>query len=113
MHEMSLAESIVQIVDEHADAQGIGQVQAVTLEIGELAGVEVEALRFCFSAVTRATRLADAELHIVSAPGSGWCLACSEAVAISELFAACPRCGSHQVQANGGTQMRVKEFFGV
>lgn len=112
MHEMSLAEGVLQIVEEHAVAQGIGRVGSVVLEIGELAGVEVEALRFCFDAVTRATRLEGAALRIDALPGRGWCMACAESVAIAQLYDACPRCGSHQVQATGGTEMRVKEFFG-
>jgi hydrogenase nickel incorporation protein HypA/HybF len=35
---------------------------------------------------------------------------CAETVPISALYDPCPKCGSYQVQATGGTEMRVKEL---
>jgi hydrogenase nickel incorporation protein HypA/HybF len=35
---------------------------------------------------------------------------CAATVALSELFGACPQCGTHQVQVTGGTELRVKEI---
>jgi hydrogenase nickel incorporation protein HypA/HybF len=29
---------------------------------------------------------------------------------MSEVFGACPQCGSHQMQVTGGTEMRVREL---
>ena len=49
-------------------------------------------------------------LQIDSLPGRGWCAQCAEMVPITALYDACPRCGSYQVQASGGTEMRVKEL---
>jgi hydrogenase nickel incorporation protein HypA/HybF len=110
MHEMSLAEGVLQIIEDHARRQGFARVTAVSLEIGRLAGVEVEALRFAFDAVTRDTVAAGAQLLIDALPGHGWCLACSQAVEVEQLYDACPRCGEYQVQVTGGTEMRVKEL---
>ncbi len=110
MHEMSLAEGVLQIIEDHARSQGFERVTAVTLEIGQLAGVEVEALRFAFDVVTRDSIAEGARLEIDAVPGQGWCLKCSEPVALAALFDACPRCGTYQVQATGGTEMRVKEL---
>ena len=53
MHEMSLAEGVLQIVEDAARSQGFSQVTAVRLEIGRLSSVEPEALRFCFDVVVR------------------------------------------------------------
>ena len=44
MHEMSLAESVREIVDETARASGAKRVIAVRLEIGKLAQVEIDAV---------------------------------------------------------------------
>ena len=52
MHEMSLAEGIIQLVEDAARADGCNKVKVIWLEIGQLAAVEKEALRFCFDAVT-------------------------------------------------------------
>jgi hydrogenase nickel incorporation protein HypA/HybF len=110
MHEMSLAEGVLQLIEDAARQQSFAKVTAVWLEIGQLAGVEVEAMRFCFDAVVRDSIAAGARLEIIATPGSGWCMHCAETVAIAELYDACPSCGQYQVQANGGMEMRVKEL---
>lgn len=110
MHEMSIAESIVQIAEEAAARDGNARVRTVFVEIGALAGVELEALRFCWDAVTRDGRAAGAGLDITQTPGQAWCLQCSDTVALPAVFEACPRCGSYQVEVTGGTELRVREI---
>ncbi|HWS13451.1 MAG TPA: hydrogenase maturation nickel metallochaperone HypA [Rhodocyclaceae bacterium] len=110
MHEMSLAESVLQIIEDNAARQGFRRVSAVYVEVGRLAGVEVEALRFAFDAVTRDSVADGARLEIIDVPGQGWCLNCSETVPIDQLYDACPRCGAYQVHPSQGIDMRVKEL---
>lgn len=110
MHEMSLAESMLQIIEDHARKDGFAHVKTVRLEIGRLAGVEIEAMRFCFDAVTRGSIAEGAALEIVATPGSGWCMQCEQAVPLSEMYGSCPRCGGYQVQVSGGTEMRIREL---
>jgi hydrogenase nickel incorporation protein HypA/HybF len=110
MHEMSLAEGVLRIAEETARAQGFARVKAVRLEIGALAQVEPEAMRFCFDAVTRDSIAQGARLEIVCAPGTAWCAKCSDSVPVQALFDDCPRCGSTQLQLTGGQEMRVKEL---
>lgn len=110
MHEMSLAESVVQIVEDYAREGGFKRVRMVRLEIGPFAGVEEDAMRFCFDAVSRSTVAEGAQLEIVSPPGSGWCMKCGETVSLAQRYDACPRCGGYQVQVTGGTELRVKEL---
>jgi hydrogenase nickel incorporation protein HypA/HybF len=108
MHEMSLAEGIRGIVEETAQAQGFTRVNAVVLEVGALSSVEVEALRFCFEVVMQGTLAEGARLDIETVQGVGWCMPCGKSVPIAALYDPCPACGSYQVQATGGTEMRVK-----
>lgn len=110
MHEMSLAEGVLQLIEDSARQQKFSKVVTVWLEIGQLAGVEAEAMRFCFEAVTRGSVAEGAQLEIVATPGSGWCTQCSAVVALGELFDACPQCGAYEVQVTGGTELRVKEL---
>jgi hydrogenase nickel incorporation protein HypA/HybF len=110
MHEMSLAEGVLQLIEDAARQQGFSRVTAVWLEIGQLSGVEVEAMRFCFDAVTRDSVADGARLEIVETPGSGWCMVCAKTVPMREVFGECPECGSHQMQVGAGTEMRVKEL---
>lgn len=110
MHEMALAEGILQLIEDNARTQGFSTVRSVWLEIGRMSSVEPEALRFCFDAVTRDSIAAGARLEIEDTPGQGWCMQCSQSVAMQALYDPCPQCGSYQVQATGGTEMRVKEL---
>ncbi|MCZ4305651.1 hydrogenase maturation nickel metallochaperone HypA [Zoogloeaceae bacterium G21618-S1] len=108
MHEMSLAEGIRGIVEDAAIAQGFTKVNAVVLEVGALSSVEIEALRFCFEVVMKGTVAEGARMDVDTIAGTGWCMPCAKSVAISQLYDPCPHCGSYQVQATGGTEMRVK-----
>src|SRR5512135_3124638 len=110
MHEMSLAESVLQIIEDSARVQNFSRVRTVTLEIGQLAAVEPEAMRFCFDAVTRGSLAEGAKLEIVETPGQGWCMECEKAVPLQEQLALCPECGGARVQVTSGNEMRVKEL---
>jgi len=110
MHEMSLAEGVLQLVEDTARRENAQRVKLVVLEIGQMSSVEPEALKFCFEVVTRGSLADGAALEIAEVPGAGWCMQCAATVPMRELFGACPNCGSYQVQATGGTEMRVKEI---
>lgn len=110
MHEMSLAEGVLQLVEETAQRERAQRVKLVVLEIGRLSSVEPEALKFCFEAVTHGSLAQGAALEIINVPGAGWCMPCGETVPMAESFGACPKCGSYQVQPTEGTEMRVKEI---
>ena len=110
MHEMALAESVREIVDDTARAHGASRVRVVRLEIGKLAQVELDALRFAFDVVKRGSAAHDARLDIVETDASAWCLRCAETVTIVQRGEPCPRCGSHQLQVSGGDAMRVLDL---
>ena len=110
MHEMSLAEGVLQLIEDAAREQQFEKVTTVWLEIGQLSGVEVEAMSFCFDVVTRDSIADGARLEIIALPGAGWCMKCAMTVPMTEVFGECPECGGHQLQVTGGTEMRVKEL---
>ena len=110
MHEMSLVESVREIVDETARSNGALRVIAVRLEIGKLAQVEIDAMRFAFDVVMRGSLAEAARLEIVETDGTAWCMRCSEAVVIARRGDACPRCESYQLQVTGGDRLRVMEI---
>jgi hydrogenase nickel incorporation protein HypA/HybF len=110
MHEMALAMSVLQIVEETARRHDARRVSAVRLEIGGLSHVEADALRFSFDVVTRNSLADGARLEIVITDGKAWCMRCSETVALDRLGDPCPRCGRYQLQVTGGDDMRVKDI---
>lgn len=110
MHEMALAEGILQIVEDTARANAASRVRSVLLEIGALSHVEPSALRFCLDAVTRGTVAEGARIDVLATAGRAWCLPCGESVVLARLGDACPRCGSYQLQVTQGEEMKVKEI---
>ena len=110
MHEMSICESIVSVIERQAVEQSFARVNMVRLEIGALAGVEIEALRFSFDVVTRGGIAQGARLEVIELPVRAWCLPCARSVTVAARYDACPNCGSHQVQITGGDELRIKEM---
>jgi hydrogenase nickel incorporation protein HypA/HybF len=110
MHEMALAESVMEIVERAARAHAAASVRAVRLEIGRLSHVEPDALRFAFDVVKRNGVAHGARLEIVATEGTAWCMRCCDTVALARLGDACPRCGSYQLQVTAGDELRVKDI---
>jgi len=111
MHELSLAGGVLQVVQDAAARERFHRVKRLTLEAGALAGVEVRALRFAIESLAPGTCLEGAELEILEPPGQAWCLRCSCSVPILSRLDDCPRCGGHQLQPTGGTDLRVHELI--
>jgi hydrogenase nickel incorporation protein HypA/HybF len=110
MHEMALAESMLQLVEDTARKNGAKRVTAVRLELGVLSHVERDALCFCFDAVTKGGVADGALLEIDATPGAAWCMPCSARVPLAQLGDPCPRCGRWQLNVVEGEAMRVKEI---
>lgn len=111
MHEASLAGGILQLVEDAARREGFVRVTNLRLEAGQLAGVEPRALRFALQALAPGTCLQGAVVTIDEPPGQAWCLPCGSSVTIGQRGQACPHCGSHQLQATGGTELRVLDML--
>lgn len=110
MHEMSICESIISLIEKQAVTESFKKVNMVRLEIGPLAGVELEALKFSFDVVTRGGIAEGSRLEVIEMPINAWCMMCSEKVVVKERFDACPKCESYQVQITGGDELRIKEM---
>ena len=110
MHEMSLCESLIGAIEDCARTDGFRRVHAVRLAIGRFAGVETEALRFCFDAVARGTIADGAALTIIEEPGTAWCFDCGDTVPLAGRLDPCPRCAGERLLPNGGTDMRIKDL---
>lgn len=110
MHELSLCESILQTLEACARTQAFHRVKTVYLEVGALAAVDPDALRFSFDAVTRTTLADAARLEIIDVPGAGWCETCRVTSAVRQLFDACPRCGDYPLQIITGDGLKIKQL---
>lgn len=110
MHEFSLCEGIIDAITAQAQQRGFHRVRRVWLEIGALANVELDALRFAFEAVRQHTIAATAELDIITLPGRAWCLECEQTIEVSQFFDPCPLCDGYRWRLTGGNEMRITEL---
>ncbi|MGF1462681.1 MAG: hydrogenase maturation nickel metallochaperone HypA [Maricaulaceae bacterium] len=108
MHEMALAQGVIDAIDAEARINAFERVTKVVLEVGALSCVDPHALEFGFEAVSRRTRAEGASLEIRTPPGRATCFACEAEVMIARRGDGCPECGSHQLFVTGGEDMTIK-----
>jgi hydrogenase nickel incorporation protein HypA/HybF len=112
MHELALSQSIVDLVLERARAEGLRSVTRVALEVGAAAGVEPEALRFCFDVVVEDTMAGGAELVIERVPLRARCRSCRSEFEPARRLVACPECRHAGTDLVRGRELRVMSFEG-
>lgn len=107
MHEMSIAEGITDIALNVLKANNGTVVHSVQLKLGIMAGVEREALLFCFDAVTKGTAAEGAVLAIETVPLTGRCLDCNREFPIENYIFRCPKCESTLIETKTGRELQV------
>jgi hydrogenase nickel incorporation protein HypA/HybF len=110
MHELSLAQSIVNIVKEHVPSRRIAAVRTVRVDLGQLSGVLAESLDFCFTAIVTGTELKDARLELNRIRLRVACEDCQDAFDSTEDTFLCPVCHGHRTTVVSGLELLVKEI---
>ena len=107
MHEVSIASELLTTIERVARESGGRRVRAVDLVVGELAGVDADALSFAFEIVSRGTIAEGAVVTVDRAPLLGACGACGlEGPGDLEALA-CAGCGGSPVRVTGGRELRL------
>ena len=106
MHELALAQAVLDVVAEHA---GERPVERVEVRVGALRQVVPESLAFCFEAVARGTVAEGAELAIEHVPARISCR-CGADAELEAFPLACPACGSLEVSLTGGEEFLVESL---
>jgi hydrogenase nickel incorporation protein HypA/HybF len=106
MHELAIVHGIVESVTERS---GGGRILRIVLEIGELATVLPEALRFCFALAAEGTLAEGATLDILRIEGLARCLQCGAQTPMPRPYGQCP-CGSTNLEFLRGDELRIKEM---
>jgi hydrogenase nickel incorporation protein HypA/HybF len=103
MHELAIAEGLVDAVTDRLPGERIASVR---LEIGALSGVVADSLRFCFDLATEGTALEGAVLEISEPPAACECRTCGEGFTPDGPIALCP-CGSADISVVSGQQLLI------
>jgi hydrogenase nickel incorporation protein HypA/HybF len=104
MHELAITQTVVGICAERAEGQS---VRRVTLEIGELAAIMPDAIRFCFDLCAAGTPLEGAELELVEVTARGRCRACGVETAMPSYLTPCA-CGATGLECIRGERLIIR-----
>jgi hydrogenase nickel incorporation protein HypA/HybF len=104
MHELSIADAVLQVALRHARGR---RVHRVELRVGHLRQVVPSALDFAWQLITDGTALAGAELEIEEVPARGRCRACQAETTMESFPLQCGRCGSSDVELVAGEELLV------
>jgi hydrogenase nickel incorporation protein HypA/HybF len=108
MHEMSIAQSVLDIAFGEMEKRAAGRVQKIKITIGEFSGVVKDALEFAFEVLTPDTPASKAEIEIEVVPLTAVCETCGPvACRLNDLNLACPTCKA-TLTISGGREMRVE-----
>lgn len=110
MHELTLAERALGIVDKTARAAGAQRVTRIRLSIGALAHVDPDTMQYCCEVVSRDSLAEGAQIEVTRAPGLAWCSTCQAEVALAQVGEPCPACGGYQLRITDGDQMQVVDI---
>ncbi len=107
MHEVSLMKNLLGVVARAAERGGGGPVRTIHLRIGELSGVNEDALRFAFDVLRRGTVAEGGKLECEIVPLELRCRACGAEFCPRELVFICPACQSAEIDVKTGREMEV------
>lgn len=110
MHEVSICESIIDILREQAAAHGATRVRSVRLVIGEMSGVIEDAMRFAFEVVSRDTIAEGAELVIENRPLTARCKGCGGEFHVQGYAFSCAHCGGPEIEIVSGRELMVEDL---
>jgi len=107
MHEMGIANSVLDAVREETRRFPHGHIYKVGVRIGELAGVDPDAMSFCFEALVRGTELEPLALEIEYCQRRYECATCRHSYAAAREDLACPACGMLESKFIGGDELDI------
>jgi hydrogenase nickel incorporation protein HypA/HybF len=110
MHEMSIAQSLINILQEEMAKHGASTLRSVRLSIGELSAIVPESLSFCFEIITEGTPLEGARLLMDKIPLKGYCPQCDRPFDIKEFVFICPTCGNPDIETIEGQELSIVEM---
>jgi hydrogenase nickel incorporation protein HypA/HybF len=111
MHELAIAESIVDIVQAKVAECNAARVKSVRLRIGEASGIVTDSLTFCFEMlVSLDPVLTGTQLSIDVVPHRARCRDCRQEFPVTNFVRQCPTCGVWSDEVISGTELQVVEM---
>lgn len=106
MHELGIAASVLDSVQSEAERHPGSHISKVGIRVGELAGVDPDALQFGFECLVKDTPFEPLILEIESIPRVQRC-SCGNEFRMTDYDPHCPRCGEFMTQCVSGDQLEI------
>jgi len=110
MHEFSIIQSLLALVEEEAKKHKAKRVLKVVLSVGPLSGAEPHLLKTAFDAFKEGTVAEGAQLVIEEEKLKVFCRDCGKLSEKEELNLLCPLCGSLSTELRGGDELFLKSL---
>ena len=111
MHELSVVTSIVKIVQQEVNKINGKKALELYLEIGKLAGVEMDSFYFVWPQCIEGSVLSDTKLFIEEPVGKAKCAECETEFHIDKSFDSCPNCDSPFKEIIAGKELKIKKII--
>jgi hydrogenase nickel incorporation protein HypA/HybF len=107
MHELGIANSVLEAVQAEAARRRGAVPVKVAVRIGELAGIDPDALSFSFEVLVAGTRWHRLELEIQTKPREHRCPSCGVIFRVVDYNFACSVCGTSRTECVGGDELEL------
>ena len=108
MHEMGIANSILEGVAKELQRRPGSRAVKVGVRVGELAGVDPDALSFAFEALTLDSEFQGLALDVEYVPPRSRCRECKRESEVRNYELLCPACGSLNTERISGDELEFK-----
>jgi len=102
MHELSLVQSILDIIENYRKEHNFFKVNYLKLSFGELSCVNKDSLKFAFDMLSKGTVAENAEIYFSIIPATITCNVCKETFNSVEDYSKCPKCNSNDIFLSAG-----------
>ena len=107
MHELGIAASILESVQAEARRHPDGRITKVGVKIGELSGVDRDALQFGFEVLVKDTEWEPVVLDLEYIPRVQRCSKCAHEFRMTEFDPQCPQCGEFLTHCISGEELDI------
>jgi hydrogenase nickel incorporation protein HypA/HybF len=107
MHEMGIANSVLDAVRSEMLRYPGSSPCRVGVRVGEMAAIDEDALRFCFEAMVHETDLESLELRIEVCPRRHRCQLCGREFVVHDYDSRCPQCASFETSCISGDELEL------
>jgi hydrogenase nickel incorporation protein HypA/HybF len=110
MHEMSLVQNIIDIVEQEMDRHGVEKLKSIHLAVGRMSAVVPQQLTLCFEILTSKTRLAGTALDIKMVPITYRCRNCDQEFTSEGISFKCPSCEGEDPELVFGRELKIESI---